>query len=175
MEHFNRAHDRFLLIDDEVYHIGASLKDLGRKWFAFTLMHDITAAELVSRISGSATQESADVLHKNAIAKPAVAQLPGFNFTLPIRHIHWTHNVILMQRVKDIKARYWYMIQCLTSHWSKDFLAEAIKPTNDLIMWYVQNLHKPIVGQEATSSILKLIRKKVGATIQMSQNVRQLR
>ena len=54
-EHFNRAHDRFLLIDDEVYHIGASLKDLGKKWFAFTLMHDITAAELISRISGSAT------------------------------------------------------------------------------------------------------------------------
>lgn len=55
MEHFNRAHDRFLLIDDEVYHIGASLKDLGKKWFAFTLMHDITAAELICRISGSAT------------------------------------------------------------------------------------------------------------------------
>ena len=50
VEHFNRAHDRFLLIDDEVYHIGASLKDLGKKWFAFTLMHDITAAELISRI-----------------------------------------------------------------------------------------------------------------------------
>ena len=55
VEHFNRAHDRFLLIDDEVYHIGASLKDLGKKWFAFTLMHDITAAELISRIGGSAT------------------------------------------------------------------------------------------------------------------------
>ena len=51
VEHFNRAHDRFLLIDDEVYHIGASLKDLGRKWFAFTLMHDITAEELISKIS----------------------------------------------------------------------------------------------------------------------------
>ena len=51
VEHFNRAHDRFLLIDDEVYHIGASLKDLGKKWFAFTLMHDITAAELISKIS----------------------------------------------------------------------------------------------------------------------------
>ena len=47
---FNRAHDRFLLIDDEVYHIGASLKDLGRKWFAFTLMKDLTAGELISRI-----------------------------------------------------------------------------------------------------------------------------
>ena len=55
VEHFNRAHDRFLLIDEEVYHIGASLKDLGRKWFAFTLMHDITAAELICRIGGSAT------------------------------------------------------------------------------------------------------------------------
>jgi len=50
VEHFNRAHDRFLLIDDEVYHIGASLKDLGRRWFAFTLMHDLTAEELVHKI-----------------------------------------------------------------------------------------------------------------------------
>lgn len=62
-----------------------------------------------------------------AIAQPPVAQLPEHNFTLPIRHLHWTHNVILMQRVKDIKARYWYMIQCLTSNWSKDYLTEAIK------------------------------------------------
>jgi len=30
------AHDRFLVLDDEVYHIGASLKDLGKKWFAFS-------------------------------------------------------------------------------------------------------------------------------------------
>ena len=35
---FTRAHDRFLLIDDDVYHIGASLKDLGKKWFAFSKM-----------------------------------------------------------------------------------------------------------------------------------------
>ncbi len=82
---------------------------------------------LIAKPPVSQLQESADVLHKNSIAKPAVAQLPGFNFTLPIRHIHWTHNVILMQRVKDIKARYWYMMQCLTSHWSKNYLAEAIK------------------------------------------------
>lgn len=47
---FNKVHDRFLLIDDEVYHIGASIKDLGRKWFGFTLMRDITATELISKI-----------------------------------------------------------------------------------------------------------------------------
>lgn len=34
---FTKAHDRFLIIDETtVYHIGASLKDLGRKWFAFS-------------------------------------------------------------------------------------------------------------------------------------------
>ena len=34
---FNKSHDRFLIIDDkEIYHIGASLKDLGKKWFAFS-------------------------------------------------------------------------------------------------------------------------------------------
>jgi len=51
IEHFNRAHDRFLLIDDEVYHLGASLKDLGKKWFAFTLMHDLTAKEMIQKIN----------------------------------------------------------------------------------------------------------------------------
>jgi hypothetical protein len=33
---FTRSHDRFLFIDNDVYHIGASLKDLGKKWFAFS-------------------------------------------------------------------------------------------------------------------------------------------
>ncbi|HPS30905.1 MAG TPA: RhuM family protein [bacterium] len=34
---FERSHDRFLIIDEEtVYHVGASLKDLGKKWFAFS-------------------------------------------------------------------------------------------------------------------------------------------
>ena len=51
VEHFNRAHDRFLLIDNEVYHIGASIKDLGKKWFAFTLMQDITTTELINKIT----------------------------------------------------------------------------------------------------------------------------
>jgi len=36
---FKNSHDRFLIIDkNEIYHIGASLKDLGRKWFAFSKM-----------------------------------------------------------------------------------------------------------------------------------------
>jgi hypothetical protein len=35
---FAKSHDRFLIVDDVVYHIGASLKDLGKKWFAFSKM-----------------------------------------------------------------------------------------------------------------------------------------
>lgn len=36
---FNSSHDRFLILDEkEIYHIGASLKDLGKKWFAFSLL-----------------------------------------------------------------------------------------------------------------------------------------
>lgn len=47
---FNKAHDRFLIIDDKVYHVGASLKDLGKKWFAFSLLNDITPKELTPKI-----------------------------------------------------------------------------------------------------------------------------
>lgn len=50
IKQFSRAHDRFLLIDDEVFHIGSSIKDLGKKWFGFTLMRDMTANELINKI-----------------------------------------------------------------------------------------------------------------------------
>ena len=40
---FNKAHDRFLILDEkELYHIGASLKDLGKKWFAFSKINSET-------------------------------------------------------------------------------------------------------------------------------------
>ena len=42
--------DRFIIIDEDVYHIGASLKDLGKKWFAFSKMIDIKANHLIKRI-----------------------------------------------------------------------------------------------------------------------------
>lgn len=46
----NKAHDRFLIIDEEVYHIGHSLKDLGKKLFAFSKMDVMTGSELLSRL-----------------------------------------------------------------------------------------------------------------------------
>lgn len=61
------------------------------------------------------------------ITQPVAAQMDTYNFTLPIKHLDWTHNLILLQQVKDIRARYWYMAQSITSHWNKRYLQEAIK------------------------------------------------
>ena len=47
---YNKAHDRFLIIDEEVYHIGHSLKDLGKKLFAFSKMDVMTGTELLSKL-----------------------------------------------------------------------------------------------------------------------------
>ena len=47
---FKKSHDRFIIIDEnEVYHIGASLKDLGKKWFAFSKM-DINSLTVLEKV-----------------------------------------------------------------------------------------------------------------------------
>ena len=49
---FTKSHDRFLIIDQtEVYHLGASLKDLGRKWFAFSRMDKSSVDGILKEIS----------------------------------------------------------------------------------------------------------------------------
>ena len=47
---YKKAHDRFLIIDEEVYHIGHSLKDLGKKLFAFSKMEVMTGSQLISQL-----------------------------------------------------------------------------------------------------------------------------
>ncbi|MBP3536250.1 MAG: ORF6N domain-containing protein [Muribaculaceae bacterium] len=49
LHNYTKAHDRFLIIDEDVYHIGHSLKDLGKKLFAFSKMDVMTGSELLSR------------------------------------------------------------------------------------------------------------------------------
>src|SRR5699024_10498845 len=46
---FSKSHDRFLVIDNtEVYHLGASLKDLGKKWFAFSKMDKNSVQNIIN-------------------------------------------------------------------------------------------------------------------------------
>lgn len=46
---YDKVHDRYLCIDNTVYHIGASLKDLGKRWFSFNKM-EMTAKELLGNV-----------------------------------------------------------------------------------------------------------------------------
>ena len=49
---FGQSHDRFLIIDQtEIYHLGASLKDLGKKWFAFSKLDQRTVPSMLASIS----------------------------------------------------------------------------------------------------------------------------
>jgi hypothetical protein len=49
---FDKSHDRFLIIDDsEVFHLGASLKDLGKKWFAFSKLDKSSVANILKSIT----------------------------------------------------------------------------------------------------------------------------
>lgn len=49
---FTESHDRFLIIDHkEIYHLGASLKDLGKKWFAFSKMEKSIVSSILEKIS----------------------------------------------------------------------------------------------------------------------------
>jgi hypothetical protein len=51
IQSFAKSHDRFLIIDEnDVYHIGASLKDLGKKWFAFTKMEKDSVENILKAI-----------------------------------------------------------------------------------------------------------------------------
>jgi hypothetical protein len=50
---FSKSHDRFLIIDNEtVYHIGASLKDLAKKWFAFSKI-ELDATEMINKVTNN--------------------------------------------------------------------------------------------------------------------------
>jgi hypothetical protein len=55
---FENSHDLFLIIDEkEIYHIGASLKDLGKKWFAFSKL-ELGAVEMLQKLKGDNAGQS---------------------------------------------------------------------------------------------------------------------
>lgn len=52
VKNFTQSHDRFLIIDSkEVYHLGASLKDLGKKWFAFSKLEKTSVQSILEKIN----------------------------------------------------------------------------------------------------------------------------
>ena len=87
---------------------------------------------MVKKVENPITQSAIAQLNKNTetdnytITQSSISQLPTYNFELPIKHLSWTHNIVLIQKIKDIRARYWYMVQCIKSNWKVDYLKEVI-------------------------------------------------
>jgi len=70
---------------------------------------------------------------KTAIGQPPVAQLENAEIQqYLITNIGWVQNITLIQKVKDLPTRYWYMLQSINNGWTRDTLVEMIK----------SNLHK---------------------------------
>lgn len=52
IQELRESHDRFLIIDrKDLYHIGASLKDLGKKWFAFSKLDEVMLEFIMQRLN----------------------------------------------------------------------------------------------------------------------------
>ena len=47
---FEKSHDRWLIVDDTVYHFGASIKDLGKRWFSVDVNTEYSADDLIARL-----------------------------------------------------------------------------------------------------------------------------
>lgn len=71
---------------------------------------------------GQIVQPMVAQIRSRAIVQPAVAQLPESIFW----SVPWAHHVILMQKVKDLSARHWYMQQTIANGWSRNILALQI-------------------------------------------------
>ena len=50
VKRLKKSHDRFLILDDDLYSVGASLKDMGKKWFAILKMHETKANDILEKI-----------------------------------------------------------------------------------------------------------------------------
>jgi DUF1016 N-terminal domain len=65
---------------------------------------------------------------KKVITQPVVAQLENTSINWQVFvSISWTHHTVLIQKIKDLPTRYWYMQQIATQGWSRDTLVSQIK------------------------------------------------
>jgi len=73
---------------------------------------------------------------ENPILQQAVAKLQNTenqivtDYSQLVTNLPWGHNILLMEKVKDKKVRFWYMQQTLEKGWSRDWLLNAIKMDN---------------------------------------------
>ena len=66
--------------------------------------------------------------NSNSILQPSVAKLGNGDFKQTLLlSTKWANHIMLIQKVKDLPTRYWYMQQCINNGWSRDTLSDMIK------------------------------------------------
>lgn len=82
----------------------------------------------IDNIEVSIRQLPVSHLKNSSITKLPVSQLDNNDiYQQLISLVGWAHHIILMQKVKDLPIRYWYMKQCIENGWSRDTLVSMIK------------------------------------------------
>ena len=88
----------------------------------------VSQIESVSRISIWQPPVAKLPQPSNSIVKLAVSQLESSDNQLDILLLTpWSHHIILIQKIKDLPTRYWYMQQIIINGWSKEMLIDMIK------------------------------------------------
>ncbi|MFE3871972.1 YhcG family protein [Flavobacterium sp. ZS1P70] len=88
----------------------------------------VTKLSVAQLESNSISQAPVARLKNNSITQLSVAQLQNIpNESLLITKIGWTQHTVLLQKIKDMPIRYWYMQQILEQGWSRDTLVTQIK------------------------------------------------
>ncbi len=82
----------------------------------------------VSQLEDTKSEEVKSLVahDKYRSSRGLTGKIPAYSFELPIKHLSWSHNMVLIQKVPDLRARYWYMVQCVKGHWNRRYLIEVI-------------------------------------------------
>ena len=80
--------------------------------------------DINSKVQPPAAQLQSIEIQQNIIVQPPAAQLKSFQL---LSLIPWTHNIILIEKIKDLQTRLWYINQTIENGWSRDVLSTMIK------------------------------------------------
>jgi len=92
------------------------------------LENDAILQPLVAKLETTPTSPAVLAKLKDSITQLPVSQLQTIEIQSQlIRLVGWAHHIILIQKIKDLQTRFWYMQQTIANGWSRDALVDMIK------------------------------------------------
>lgn len=93
----------------------------------YTTLNPITKLS-VSQLGSQSFSPLATEKTKEEVSHSSIEKLQDINvFSNLVLSIGWAHHIILIQKIKDLSTRYWYMQQIISNGWTRDSLVDMIK------------------------------------------------